>query len=136
MDFSGRVIHSILIFVIFLLMTSASSQTVTYPAKSDSLDKSVPPIKTYSFIDKFKAPDKAQHFMGSLISTILIYKICREPLDFQDRNSKIFSAGITLGLGISKEIYDHSRTRGMFSWRDLLADLAGIGVGFILINQP
>ncbi len=136
MDFSRRIFHSILIFIIFFLIIPALGQTITYPDKSDSLNKIIPSLNTYSVTDKFKTPDKAQHFMGSMISTVLIYNICREPLDIQNNNSKIIAVGITFGLGISKEMYDHSRTHGMFSWRDLLADLAGIGVGIILINQP
>ena len=74
--------------------------------------------------------------MGSMISTVLIYKICQDPMEIQKTNSKILATGVTLGLGISKEIYDHSRTQGVFSWKDLLADLVGIGVGLILVNQP
>ena len=74
--------------------------------------------------------------MGSLISTVLFYKIFQDPLQMDKSKSKVFAVGITLGLGISKELYDSSQTKGIFSWKDLLANVAGITVGLILVNQP
>lgn len=136
MDLSGRVINSILIFILFFLVTMASGQAVENSGSSGALYQGMFLPDKPLFMDKMTTPDKAQHFMGSLISSVLIYKICREPLDMPKSNSKIFATGLTLGLGISKELYDRSQSKGLFSWRDLLADLAGIGVGLILINQP
>jgi uncharacterized protein YfiM (DUF2279 family) len=81
-------------------------------------------------------PDKAHHFMGSMISTVLLYKIFQDPLQMDNSKSKFLAVGITLGLGISKEIYDSSRSNGVFSWKDLLANVAGIAAGLILANQP
>ncbi len=74
--------------------------------------------------------------MGSMISTVLFYKIFQDPLQMENSNSKFLAVGITLGLGVSKEIYDSSRSKGAFSWKDLLADMAGIAAGLILANQP
>jgi len=71
-----------------------------------------------------------------MISTILFTKIFQDPLQMKDPKSKLLAVGITLGLGLSKEIYDSSRAKGAFSWKDLLADVAGITAGLILVNQP
>ena len=136
MGLAGRVINSILILILFFSVTMVSGQAVENSDSPGMLYQGISPPEAPSFIDKMTTPDKAQHFMGSLISTVLIYKICQDPFDMTKSNSKIYATGITLGLGVSKELYDHSRLKGLFSWRDLLADLAGIGVGLILINQP
>jgi uncharacterized protein YfiM (DUF2279 family) len=46
------------------------------------------------------------------------------------------AGGATFSLGIAKEFYDKSRSENHFSWKDLLADVVGIGAGFIILNQP
>jgi len=86
--------------------------------------------------DKFIAPDKAKHFTASMISTVFFYKIFENGFNVSERESKIYSLSFTIGLGLSKELYDNSRPNNYFSWKDLLADAAGIAAGFVLINQP
>ncbi|GAB4366822.1 MAG: hypothetical protein Kow0042_07000 [Calditrichia bacterium] len=81
-------------------------------------------------------PDKIQHFTMSLISTVLFYKLSETELKINPGPSKQIAAGLTFGLGIAKEIRDSTRRNNYFSLKDLLANLAGIGVGMILINQP
>jgi uncharacterized protein YfiM (DUF2279 family) len=101
-----------------------------------SAPTTIMPFQAPDFHENLTSPDKAQHFMGSMISTVLFYKIFQDPLQMENSSSKVLAVGITLGLGISKEIYDSSKSKGRFSWRDLLADMAGIAVGLVLVNQP
>lgn len=84
---------------------------------------------------KFLAPDKAQHFMGSIMATVFLSKFSRDHLNWSRGNSKTFSAGFTLSLGILKEVRDGHQPNNHFSWKDLLADASGIIVGVILVNQ-
>jgi uncharacterized protein YfiM (DUF2279 family) len=86
--------------------------------------------------DRFLAPDKAQHFMGSLISTVFFYKVFESHTDISSTGSKYLGSGITVGLGISKEILDSTEPNNHFSWKDLIADITGLAVGLIIINQP
>ena len=129
-------IYGTLLIISVLLNNNLYSQDRELSPKNNSQFSITTPFKNPTFADKLTSPDKAQHFMGSLISTVLFYKIFEDPLEMNKTNSKYLAVGITLGLGVSKEIYDSSRSKGAFSWIDLLADVAGITVGLILVNQP
>ena len=48
--------------------------------------------------------------------------------------SKMISAGITISLGIVKEIVDGSKTNNRFSWKDLVADLIGVTIGLVILE--
>lgn len=91
---------------------------------------------TIKKIDKYLAPDKAKHFTASMISSIFFYKIFENQLKVDESQAKVYSVSFTVSLGVAKEFYDKSRPRNYFSWKDILADLTGIAVGLILINQP
>lgn len=80
--------------------------------------------------------DKVQHFMASLISTVFVYKFSEVRLHMKRSHCKQAAVGFSLSVGIFKEIRDSRQPKNVFSWRDLLADVAGIGVGLVLINQP
>ncbi len=135
MDLQIRIYGSLLIISVLLINTLYSQDRKFSPILG-ALPSTTVPFENPSFSDKYAAPDKAQHFMGSMISTVLFYKIFQDPLQMENSNSKFLAVGITLGLGVSKEIYDSSRSKGAFSWKDLLADMAGIAAGLILANQP
>jgi uncharacterized protein YfiM (DUF2279 family) len=85
---------------------------------------------------EFFATDKTMHFMGSLIATVFFYKTLEDPLQVDADRSRVYAAGATLALGISKELYDRSRPGKRFSWRDLLVDVLGIAGGWIIASQP
>jgi uncharacterized protein YfiM (DUF2279 family) len=84
--------------------------------------------------DKYFAPDKAKHFLAGMISTIFIYKSVENHMS--ENQGRYLAGGVTFSLGIAKEFYDKSRPENHFSWKDLLTDVVGIGVGFIILNQP
>lgn len=86
--------------------------------------------------EPFLKTDKAKHFMISIMSTVFIHQFCKKNLDINNYNSKVIAGSITIGLGVLKESWDKYRKKREFSWKDLIADAAGIAVGFILINQP
>ena len=129
-------IYGTLLIISVLLNNNLYPQDRKFSPTCTSSFSITTPYKNPALSDKLTASDKAQHFMGSLISTVLFYKIFQDPLEMEKSNSKYLAVGITMGLGISKEIYDNSRSKGAFSWKDLLADVAGITVGLILVNQP
>lgn len=70
------------------------------------------------------------------MSTAFIHQLCNKNLDINSNDSKVIAGSITIGLGVLKESWDKYRKKREFSWKDLIADAAGIVVGFILINQP
>lgn len=86
--------------------------------------------------EPFLKTDKAKHFIISIMSTAFIHQLCNKNLDINSNDSKVIAGSITIGLGVLKESWDKYRKKREFSWKDLIADAAGIVVGFILINQP
>lgn len=53
----------------------------------------------------------------------------------RERPSRQIAAGNALALGLAKEIYDKTTRRGTPSWKDLLADVVGIGVAVLLVTN-
>ena len=136
MDFQSRAVFILaLIWLLPQRPAVAAEKGIFFPGTvhpASSPDSLFTPKK----YDRFLAPDKAKHFTASLISTVFFYKLFEDGLNLNEREGKIYSLSVTIGLGLSKEFYDRSRPNNYFSWKDLLADIAGIAAGFILVNQP
>ncbi len=109
-----------------------SNKLLSGQDSSRTVKKSITVPKT----DAFFAPDKGKHFMASLYSTVFIAKLSEKTVSIDKDKARSFAVCITLGLGVAKEFADKHKTGGFFSWKDLLADLAGISVGLIILNQP
>ena len=84
--------------------------------------------------DRYFAPDKAKHFLAGMIATIFIYQSFENQLT--PKENRYLAGGVTVSLGVLKEIYDKSKPENHFSWKDLVADVLGMGMGFVLVNQP
>jgi putative lipoprotein len=136
LDFRSRGIHFLaLIWLLALSSAIAGSSKFITANSSDLLSEADSQFNSRK-VDRFLAADKAKHFTASLISTVFLYKIFEKGLSIDQQEGKIYSFSLTISLGLSKEIYDKSRPGNYFSWKDLLADAAGIAAGLILINQP
>lgn len=75
--------------------------------------------------DPIFGPDKAKHAAGSFIIFTSAYTLTD---DFGDRRAAVSAGGATVSLGLLKELYDW-KTKGRFSWRDLLWDGVGLALG-------
>jgi len=67
-----------------------------------------------------------------VVSAFLTGVSCSIFRDFyrnSEESSMYLSAGLTLGLGLGKEFHDRRTTQGRFSYKDLAADILGIGLG-------
>ncbi len=80
--------------------------------------------------------DKRQHFIGSLIHTVFWGKIVQERMPGSREKSMWIGGGVTISLGIGKEIRDARQPGNHFCWKDLCADVLGVAVGLVLLNQP
>jgi putative lipoprotein len=84
--------------------------------------------------DQWLAKDKADHFVTSAFLTGIGYYAARQEIQFSPSASKNVAIGFSLSLGIAKEVYDGTSQRGIASWKDLVADMLGIGFGYLLIT--
>ena len=80
------------------------------------------------------AQDKGRHLAGSMISTIFIGKFSQQVFATSTRESQVWGAGITFSLGLVKETFDSQTKGNRFSVEDLIANIAGITIGIILLG--
>jgi putative lipoprotein len=83
--------------------------------------------------DRWLAKDKLYHFTASAVIQSAGHSVLRAN-GHAYRDAAWTAAGITMGLGVAKELWDRSDGRYV-SWRDLGADAAGTGTGAILMRQ-
>jgi uncharacterized protein YfiM (DUF2279 family) len=86
--------------------------------------------------DRWFAADKARHFTVSFLSTGAISYTANHRWHLPPGQRLAWSAGVTVSLGIAKEIRDLRRPdRGMASLKDLGADLAGAAAAAVLVSR-
>lgn len=84
--------------------------------------------------DKWFGNDKADHLTVSALLVGFGYYAAREEFQMDELPARRGAVCFSLGFGIAKEIYDWKSKRGTPSFKDLLADLVGIGIGFLMIT--
>ncbi len=101
-------------------------------ADGDTMTAS-PPLRP-SRPDLWLAKDKADHLVVSAFLVGFGYYAARKELHLSDPGSRNMGVGLSLSLGLLKEVRDQRRRGGFFSLKDLGADLAGIGLGYLLCS--
>jgi uncharacterized protein YfiM (DUF2279 family) len=104
-------------------------------ARPDSLDKAPKPINIervslHHEEDRWFAMDKFWHFSASFVTVGAAYHFGRDRVSLSEPVSTGLSLGGTITLGVTKEFYDLAGPSKRFSWKDLVADAAGICVGY------
>jgi len=113
----------------FLLSCNSSgvAQEKT-PADSSSM------VTLRSARDPWFGTDKAKHFAASAFVTGVSFLVLHEAADMRRRDAAVSGGVLALAIGIGKETHDGKRRKGRFSFKDLVADVAGIGVAFVLVQ--
>ena len=84
--------------------------------------------------DRWIAMDKAQHFTFSALFVLAGQYVLTDKAGVSDGTALPIACGGTLALGLAKEVADHYRPRRRyFSWKDLVADAAGVAVGAAIV---
>lgn len=83
--------------------------------------------------DPWIARDKALHLSYSFLWTLSSQYVLthKTALSHNEAIPWALTSGFTIGL--TKELYDHRRPAGFFSWRDMTANAVGIGLAAGLI---
>ena len=84
--------------------------------------------------DSWTSIDKWSHFSFSAILTVHNYYYFKEYTRFSPNKNRNLSVGISLSMGLSKEVLDFQARKSIFSWKDLSFDLAGTVAGIILLE--
>ena len=90
---------------------------------------------TLKICDRWLAWDKVEHFGVSAYLSAVSYKIYHDFYHNHKESSLYFSCGLTFSLGLGKEVYDEKRPDGGFSYKDLVADILGIGFGLWIATR-
>jgi putative lipoprotein len=124
--------YKVLFLCLFTLLVLLSSYSLAEATQQDSLK--IEKAKTKK-VDKWWGKDKAKHFLVSAFLAGACHKIYHNQWHNKKKHSLYFSTGFTLSLGLCKEIYDDTRSRNKFSYKDLIYDLLGIGVGLLIVTR-
>ena len=84
--------------------------------------------------DRWLAEDKFQHFFVSAFLTGVGYLIMREPLETSENRSVYYGSGFSFSLGVGKEISDSRNKKNHACFKDLVANMLGIGFTVLLIK--
>ena len=124
--------------VLFLLLISISALAGATLSEIDSThsDFSAETLinKSFDYGDHWFGTDKGKHFVGSLILTTFTSHALQRFSSQSQGKSRSVAVGMTFSLGLAKEIRDHYTPGNHFSWKDLMADIAGIGLGALLLG--
>ena len=86
-------------------------------------------------VDNWFAIDKLQHFSYScLISLGCQYVLVNKQSNTEEESLPISSA-LSFSAGLLKELNDNSGKNGFFSWKDMVANAAGIIVAAVIISN-
>ncbi len=121
-----------IIFVLFLLIINTIGQNIS--VNNQNFPDTGKIIQNTIKNDSWFAIDKGQHFIGSFIGTILFTKVNNRQLNIDKSNSKKLGIGIIFSLGLAKETLDSQKPNNIFSWRDLLANIAGIATAIAVLE--
>lgn len=79
--------------------------------------------------------DKLKHFTFSLYLTTTSYYISNRIAGLNRSDAQYLSTGLTISLGIGKESHDRWWQNEVFSFPDIVADIAGTALGLLIINR-
>lgn len=125
---------SVLIFCVFLFLfvpQISQAETKSEISFSSEEEKS----DTQEISDRWLAWDKVEHLGISAYLSAISYKIYHDFYNNHKESSLYFSGSLTFSLGLGKEIYDEKRPNGKFSYKDLVADILGIGLGLWIATR-
>lgn len=72
--------------------------------------------------------------MVSAFLTGFSYYAMKQEFAQTPATASVSAMSFSLSAGVAKEIYDAVSGKGMPSCKDIVADVAGVAVGFLLLN--
>ena len=85
--------------------------------------------------DDWIAIDKLQHFSYSLLISLGCQYILVNKMNNTEKSSLPLSSAFSFSAGLLKELNDKKGKNGYFSFKDMVANIGGIILGAIIINQ-
>lgn len=105
------------------------------PAHKVALSDNPLQSDTLKVSDKWFAREKIEHLGVSAFLSGVSYSVFRDFYYNKKESSAYFSASLTFSAGLGKEFYDRKTPKGRFSYKDLAADILGIGLGLWIATR-
>jgi uncharacterized protein YfiM (DUF2279 family) len=84
--------------------------------------------------DHWFSKDKWMHLSASYFIVIQSRFVLEKNFRFSVPEANNISYGLSLSLSLGKEFYDVFGNNGIFSWKDLVYDLIGSGLGYLTVK--
>ncbi|MCK5817540.1 MAG: DUF2279 domain-containing protein [Candidatus Marinimicrobia bacterium] len=94
-------------------------------------EKSDKPFALYQSTDKWFSKDKWIHLSTAYFLTLQSSFVLEHMFLVESENSRQISLGISLSFSLGKEFYDVFSKKSIFSWKDLVYDIVGSGLGYL-----
>ncbi|OYD17150.1 hypothetical protein CH330_00765 [candidate division WOR-3 bacterium JGI_Cruoil_03_51_56] len=118
---------SYLILLALTLTQPQNNARANYVSAPDSLFQYKPHEQ-----DRWFAMDKFWHLSASFATVGASYHLCANRCNWNEPVPTSVALAGTFTLGITKEFYDLSGPEKLFSCKDLVADILGIGIGYFV----
>ncbi|RKY62292.1 MAG: hypothetical protein DRP96_00625 [Candidatus Neomarinimicrobiota bacterium] len=92
-------------------------------------------VRSRQIGDDWFGVDKLKHLSSSFMITTTAYYFQANVGNVSSLNSRRNAGMVTISLGLSKEMFDRKKPNGFFSWRDLTADVMGVGLALFFIQR-
>ena len=86
-------------------------------------------------VDKWFAIDKLQHFSYSCLISLGCQYVLVNKQSNTEKESLPISSALSFSAGLLKELNDNRGKNGFFSWKDMVANAAGIAVAAVIISN-
>ena len=86
-------------------------------------------------VDKWFAIDKLQHFSYSCLISLGCQYVLVNKQNNTEAESLPISSALSFSAGLLKELDDNRKENGFFSWKDMVANAAGIAVAAVIISN-
>jgi len=123
--------------VLLLLICSSFLIHVSWADPTNKVSLSNNPLQsdTLKVTDKWFAWDKVEHLGVSAFLSGVSYSVFRDFYYNKKESSVYFSASLTFSAGLGKEFYDLKAHQRRFSYKDLAADILGVGLGLWIATR-
>ena len=122
-------------FVFLLVCFSFSAQLACGQDCGVTVAFHPPKADTVKIQDKWLAWDKVEHLGISALFSGTLYSVFHDFYDNDWKSSIYLSSSLTFSLGLGKEFYDRRTPHNKFSYKDLVADVLGIGIGLLIVTR-
>ena len=120
----------VILFFTSLAVCKESSILYNFNDEVENFSEKKPKVK-----DDWIAIDKLQHFSYSLLISLGCQYVLVNKMNNTEKSSLPISSAFSFSAGLLKELNDQKGKNGYFSLKDMVANVGGIMVGAIIINQ-